>query len=215
MNTAFLQFLMTFFFLAVISLHLVRKNFSAAFIYGVQSLIVVAVLVGYFWETGAANLLLVALLTLAVKVVLAPMFMVRLVEKHELKFSASSYLNTPLTLIVIAALTALFNSDQFSPITNIVPDHKKLLVLAMSSMFISLFVIINRKGALSQIVGILSLENSIVMFGIFANLEQSFGLQVGIVFDIFIFLVIAIVFMSMIYKHFGTLDISEMKNLKD
>jgi len=68
---------------------------------------------------------------------------------------------------------------------------------------------------LSQIIGILSFENSIVVFAVFANLEQSAALQLGIVFDIFIWIMIASVFISMLYKHFGTLNVSSMKNLKD
>ena len=82
-------------------------------------------------------------------------------------------------------------------------------------MFLSLFLIINRKSALSQIVGILSLENSIVAFAIFAGLEQSLSLQIGILFDISVWLIIATVFMSMMYTHFGSLDVTDMKKLKD
>jgi len=68
---------------------------------------------------------------------------------------------------------------------------------------------------LSQIIGILSLENTIVAFTIFAGLEQSASLQIGIIFDIFVWLIIATVFVSMIYKHFGSLDVTSMKTLKD
>ena len=82
-------------------------------------------------------------------------------------------------------------------------------------MLLSIFLTINRKSALSQIIGILSLENSIVAFAIFAGLEQSPSLQIGILFDISIWLTIATAFISMIYAHFGSLDITSMKNLTD
>jgi len=75
-------------------------------------------------------------------------------------------------------------------------------------------MIINRKGALSQMIGVLSLENSIVSFAFTAGLEQKPGLELGITFDIFVWIIIATVFVSMVYKKFKTLDVTEMSRLK-
>jgi len=127
----------------------------------------------------------------------------------------STYFSTPLILIIISILTFIAYSDKFLPLTSIIPNNQALLSIALSVIFMSLFLIINRKGALSQIIGILSLENSILAFIIFAGLEQSPGLQIGVIFNMFIWIIIASVFISMIYKHFGTLNVTSMKNLKD
>jgi len=215
MNITFLQFLLGIFFLTIVFLHLSKKNMSTVMAYGLQSLMVVAILFNSFLETGKISLFFVVLLTLTVKVILAPMFFVRLIKKHQLKFSVSTYLSTPFTLIILAALTAVAYSQKLTPFSNIIPANHPLLLLALSAIFLSLFLIINRKDALSQIIGVLSFENSIVAFAIFAGLEQSLVLQIGIIFDISIWLVIATTFVSMIYKHFGTLNVTSMKHLKD
>ncbi|QQS61334.1 MAG: hypothetical protein IPN70_00145 [Candidatus Moraniibacteriota bacterium] len=205
-----------FFFGTIVFLHIAKKNLGASLAYGLQSLIITTILfLGYFFETGDISLLFIALLVLIVKVIVASLFFIKLIQKYELTFSASTYLNTPLTLMVIAILTFIAHSQKFSPLTEILPANQTLLALALSSIFVSLFLIINRKGVLSQIIGILSFENSIVAFAIFANLEQSLMFQLGIIFDIFIWLVITTVFVSMIHKHFGSLDITSMKSLKD
>ncbi|MCX6013904.1 MAG: hypothetical protein NTV30_11010 [Chloroflexi bacterium] len=183
--------------------------------YGIQSLVVVILLVGSFLEKGSIALLLVAVLIMIVKFILAPVFIVRLINKHELKYSVSTYVNTPLSLIIVTVLTALAHSHLFMPLTHIIPANQQLLSLALSSILISLFLIVNRKGALSQIIGILSLENSIVAFVLFAGLEQSPVLQIGIIFDVFVWIIIATIFISMIYRHFGSLDVTKMKHLKD
>lgn len=215
MNTSFLQFSVEIIFLSIIFLHLAKKNIWAVIAYGVQSLAIVAVLANYYFATGNVSLLIIALLAIIIKVILAPAFFIRLIKKHNLKFLVSTYLNTPLTLLVLAALTALAYSNKFSPITNIIPENHALLSLALGAMLLSLFLIVNRKGALSQIIGILSLENSLVAFAIFAGREQSLGLQIGIIFDIFVWLIIATVFVSMIFSYFGSLDVTSMKHLKD
>ena len=215
MRFLLLQALLQILFLTIVFLHVSKKNLGAVWAYGLQSLVIVVLLLNSYFETLNASLLLIALLVLAVKVILAPGFFSRLIKKNELVFSASTYLNVPLTLITLAALTAVAHSGAFTPLTTIVEGHQPLLSLSLSMIFLSLFLIINRKSVLSQIIGILSLENSIVAFAIFAGLEQSFSLQIGILFDISIWLIISTVFISMIYKNFGSLDVTSMKKLKD
>lgn len=215
MSILILHFLLEIMFLTIIFLHVTKKNIGAVVAYGVQSFAVVLILFNSYLEFGHLDLLFVAILALIVKVILVPTFLIRLINKHNLTFSISTYLNTPLTFIVLVFLIFISYSDKFLPLTNIVHSHNELLMLALSMIFISIFLIVNRKGVISQMVGILSLENSILAFAIFAGLEQSTSLQIGILFDIFIWSVIAMVFVSMIYKHFGSLDTSSMENLKD
>ena len=210
-----LQFLLTVFFLTIVYLHIAKKNFAAVVAYAIQSFVIVLLFFNSFLETGKISLLFLAIILLAVKVVLAPVLFSRLYREQSLRFAGVSYLNTPLTLVVLAILTAIAHSEKLMPLTSIIIRNQSLLALALSAMLLSLFLIINRKGARMQIIGILSFENSLVAFAIFAGLEQSFGLQIGIIFDIFVWLVIVTMFVSMIYKHFGSLNVTSMKQLKD
>jgi hydrogenase-4 component E len=206
---------MVLFFITIVFLHLAKKNSWVPIIYSVQSLIIIAFLASAFLQTKSVSLLFIALLLLIVKVIAAPVFITRFIKQHKLKFMVSTYLNMPLTLIVVALLTAIANSNSFIPLTTIIPANQQMLSLALASLLISIFLIVNRKGALSQIFGILSLENSIVAFAFFAGLEQALTLQIGILFDIAIWMAIATIFISMIYKHFGSLDVTEMQNLTE
>ena len=216
MNNSFFQFTaITAVFLSAVLLHITKRNLTAVFLYFIQSLAVAALLFQPLFENFSMIVLLMAGLTLAIKAVVAPLFFSKLIKRHQLKFSASTYLNTPLTLIVIAALAALTNSRIFSHIASIDPDNKKILALAIAVILVSFFLIINRKGAVSQIIGILSLENGIVAFALFSGLEQSPALQIGVIFDLFVWVIIAAVFISMIYKQFGSLDVTELKHLKE
>jgi hydrogenase-4 component E len=160
-------------------------------------------------------LLLAIAVIFVVKVLVAPRFFFGLVKKHQLKFSVSTYLNSPATLIVLALLTGVTYSQLFLPLTILSQNEGKTLLLAVATMFISIFLIINRRGALSQMIGILSLENGIVSFATLAGLEQAPGLQIGIMFDILVWIIIASVFASMLYRQFGSLDVTSMTHLKE
>ncbi|MFA6475465.1 MAG: hypothetical protein WCV88_04705 [Patescibacteria group bacterium] len=215
MSIFVLQVLLGIMFLTIISLHLIETNFGTVIAYVIQSVIITLLLLNSFFETNNFSLLIVVLLTLIVKVILATVFFTGLIKRLSLNFSVSNYLSMPLTLIVIAVITLLAHSNYLSALTNIIPAQHSLLALSLAAIFMAMFLIVNRKDALFQAIGVLSLENGIVAFAIFAGLEQSPVLQIGIIFDILIWLVIATVFIRMIYQHFGSLDTSLMKHLKD
>ena len=200
--------------LSTVGLHLARKNVNEAILYAFQSLAIVSMLGVSLWEHRSIPLLIVAAVMLVVKVILAPAFFVRLINRHKLKFSASTYANAPEIMAGIALILLLVSSDIFRPLTNIVPANHAYLVLSLSALFTSILLMVNRKGALSQAVGVLSIENSIVAFAIFAGLEHSAMFELGILFDVFVWLIIAIVFVSMMYRHFGSIDVTKMKHLK-
>ncbi len=210
-----LLFLETVIFTAAVFLHLTKKNFTAVRLYMAQSTAIAALLVLSSFDKTSTLLTLAIISTIAVKTIIAPYFFFGLIKKHRLKFTVSTYLNTPITLLVIAALVAITQMNFFRPLAFLAPAGKNMLLLSVATILISLFLTINRKGALSQMLGILSLENGIVSFALFAGLEQNAGLQLGITFNILIWVIIATVFASMIYRQFGSLDVTTMKKLTE
>lgn len=195
-------------------MHLTKKNSSLVFLYVCQSLLTVILLYLSSSEGLSYSLALVLLITFVIKVIIAPYFFMKFIKKSQMKFASNVYLNTPLTLIAVASLVIIAFS-QFKPLAILSPGNENSLLLSIATIFISFLLIINHKGALSQIFGVLAIENGIVSFAALAGLEETFSLRVGIIFDIFIWIIIATIFVSMIYKQFGSLDVTAMKHLKD
>lgn len=200
---------------SVIFMHLSRKSDMAIVLYVIQSLAVVTLLYSSSVFSFSAILLVAAVATLAVKVFFAPYFFHRLIQKHHITFSASSYASMPMTLVVLALFTAIAYSPYFAPLAVLAPENGKALILAFAAMGLSLFLVVNRKSALSQMIGILSMENALVSFAFIAGLEQAASLQIAVLFDITVWVAIAGVFASMVYKHFGTLDVTAMQHLTE
>ncbi len=211
----FLFFMEVLIFTCVIFMHLSKKRMSLVLLYTAQSAITTLLLFLSSLKDFSPGLLMVAVLIFIVKVIIAPYFFSKLIERKQLYFSTSSYLNVPLTLLVLIVLTAIAHSHFSKSLVFFSASNENPLLLAISTILISLFLIINQKSALSQMIGILSLENGIVSFATLAGLEQTPGLQLGVTFDILVWIVIAGVFTSMVYKKFGSLDVTVMKNLKE
>ncbi len=203
-------------FASVIFMHLSKKSSLVVSLYAAQSLIITAFLFSAAVNKASLALIVIACLVFAVKVVSVPYFFRKLIKRHQLMFSASTYLSEPLTLAVLAIIAGLTHSRFFRPLAVLSAENSEALLLAAATMLISVFLLINRKGVLSQMVGILSLENAIVSFAFLAGLEESPGLQLGIIFDIAVWMAIASIFASMIYRKFGSLDATTLlRNLTE
>jgi hydrogenase-4 component E len=201
-------------FAAIILMHIAKKGISTVYLYAAQSLIVSFLMIYVSAAHHSTSFIFIGILIFIIKVILVPNFFVKQIKKQSLASSANNYLNLPVTLGIIALITMITHTKFFQPLATLAPANENALFISIAGLFISLFLIINRKGALSQMVGVLSLENTIVSFAFAAGLEQGPGLELGIIFDIFVWIIIATTFVSMIYKKFNTLDVSVMTKLK-
>lgn len=104
-------------FVVTVSMHLYKKNASVVVLYALQSFLVSAILFLSSLAIDSVILMFVACTTFAIKAIVAPSFFLRLIKKHQLMHSVSSYLNGPMTLIVLALLVAIPFSSLFQPLT--------------------------------------------------------------------------------------------------
>lgn len=202
-------------FASVILMHLVKKQLSLIVLYTAQSVVTTVLLLISSMRDFSASLLMVTLFIFVIKVIVAPYFFFRLIRRKQLHASMSGYLSVPLTLIALTVLTALAHSHFSKALALLASSNDSVLLLAIATILSSLFLIINHHSAISQMIGILSLENGIVSFAATTGLEQTPGLQIGVTFDLLVWIIIATVFLSMVYRQFGTLDVGEMKHLKE
>lgn len=199
---------------ALILMHIMKKNNTLVSAYVLQSLGLLGLLGVEVYQGLSLGLLAVTAAMALIKLVVAPALFVQLIKKSHQNLSASSYLNIPMTLIVLLILVIFSQSDVFVPIFTLLSVIPQLKIILMGSLLMSIFLIINRKGALSQIIGILSLENSIFAFGIFLGVRQLSALELGLIFDVFFWIVVSSFFVTMIYRNFGSFDISKLNQLR-
>lgn len=202
-------------FVTTILMHVVKRNSTIIIIYLCQSLALVGLLGIHAYQEQSIGSFIIALIVFVIKVLIAPRFFLRLINRSHQNLSSSTYINVPMTLGVIVGLIFFSQSDIFFSLNKLTGEMPALRMMLISAIFISLFLTINRKGVLSQIIGALSLENSIVAFGFFIGLQQPFNLELGILFDILIWVIISTVFVSMIYKQFDSYDVTRMRHLKE
>jgi hydrogenase-4 component E len=191
-----------FVFLLALLMNLVRKNTTLIALYLVQSVAVAFTLALLGGSGGETALFYSALLTLAVKGLIAPTFLFRLIRRYSAHFSAASYLSAPLSLIGLACVTAF--SFYLAP--RLPLSGNPAVPLLIAGIFSALFLMVNRRGALSAVVGVLSLENAVVLLSASLGAVHTFALEFTVVFDIAVWIAIATVFLHMMHRQFGIAD---------
>lgn len=202
-------------FLAAVFSHLIKKNKTLISVYCAQSLALSVLLAGIGIIEHAEGLLLAAGMTFVAKVILAPTIFTRVMKQFDERALTGAYLNTPLTLIAMLTLVLFAYADVFEPLVGLSANGGGVMHLALAGIFVSLLLTINRKGVVHQIIGVLSMENGIVALGALAGLEHTFALELGMIFDVVMWMVGASVFIALVHQHFGTLDTSVIKDLRD
>ena len=185
--------------------------------YRYQSIILsgVTAIIGYV--TGIWEIYIAAGLTLVIKSIIIPKVLTYVTRKLEIEFKLETnpYLSIRASVIISALLVALsyfliqqipFKSDQ---IVN------AYLPVSMAQFFIGLFVLVNRRTVLSQVVGLLIIENGLFLFAMALTHGVSLLIEIGIFVDILVGILISSILLFRISRTFDSLDVGKLENLRD
>ena len=188
----------------------VRLFAMQSFLLGIVALLVV---VGY----GELHILIAAILTIAVKGIVIPVALSKTIDKIKVRKEIEFTVNISTSLLLCALLVILADSvakpilevQQVSSLTVF-----KVLPVSIAVMMIGLFIMIARKKAVSQIVGLLTMENGVFLSGLSITYGMPLIVEIGIFFDIFIAVLILGVFVFRINQTFDTINVDAVRNLK-
>ena len=185
--------------------------------YRYQSIVLsgVTAIIGYV--TGILEIYIAAGMTLVIKSIIIPKVLTYVTRKLEIKFKLETnpYVSIRASVIISALLVALsyfliqqipFKSDQ---IVNV------YLPISMAQFLIGLFVLVNRRTVLNQVVGLLIIENGLFLFTISLTHGVSLLIEVGIFVDILVGIVISSILLFRISRTFDSLDVGKLENLRD
>ncbi len=185
--------------------------------YRYQSIVLsgVTAIIGYV--TGIWEIYIAAGMTLVIKSIIIPKVLTYVTRKLEIKFKLETnpYISIRASVIISALLVALsyfliqqipFKSDQ---IVNV------YLPVSMAQFLIGLFVLVNRRTVLNQVVGLLIIENGLFLFTMSLTHGVSLLIEVGIFVDILVGIVISSILLFRISRTFDSLDVGKLENLRD
>jgi hydrogenase-4 component E len=186
-----------------------RRITSVINTYAMQATVLAAAAAWQGWVQAAPELYLTAALTLAAKAIVIPVALHRIVRRLRIERSIETALGVFPSMALGVALVALAILVVLPTTVNDKVLTREDLALALSVVLLGLLVMINRRTALTQVIGFLSMENGLILAAISV---AGMPLVVELAFAILVMLVAVVfgVFFFRIRERFESLDVGHL-----
>jgi len=154
-------------------------------------------------------------LTLALKALLLPWILHRLVRKLYVKWDVESLVNVPTTMLfgVVLVMIAFNVAQPISILSQTI--SRGTLGIALAVVMLAFLMMITRTKAIPQVVGFLAMENGLFLAATSATYGMPMVVELGIALDVLVGILILGVFMFQIRSQFDSLDMRHLEKLKD
>jgi len=160
------------------------------------------------------DLYIVAGLLFALKVLLIPHLLYRIIKKINTNEDLGLFINPQLSLLLILVFTYL--SWVFTVYFIAPGDQTQISTLSIAFLIVlaGIFLMIFRMTALAQIIGLLVMENGLFLLAATVSGGMPFFVEIAIFFDIFVSVIIMGFFVYRINKFFTHIDVNKLSRLK-
>lgn len=164
-------------------------------------------------KTGNLHLYIAAFLTLATKGILIPMFLSKIVRQMKVTRTVEPYLSNSLSLTISGILvTIVYTSLREGILVTGFSVH--VLKISIAVALIGLFIMITRRKAITQVLGLLFMENGLFLAGFSLTFGMPIIIELGILFDMLMGVIILGVFIVQIRRNFSSVDLDSLTTLK-
>lgn len=163
-------------------------------------------------EAGEVHMYLAASFTAVIKVGLIPYALLNIVEKlqNEREDHPILGINASSAVACIAIVLAYSLIDQTLPGA----DSRDALSTAVAMTLIGLLLIMTRRQAVMQIVGLITMENGIYLVGLSVTKGLPLIIEMGVFFDVLVAVVVLVILTHRLKLSGASTDISRLKKLK-
>jgi len=192
-----------------------RRILSLIYLFAWQGAVLAANSVVVAYSTGQTHLYYSALLTLALKVIIMPWILHRLIIRLNIKWDVETLINIPTTMLAGIALV-IISFNLALPITQLAGTiTRSTLGIAIAIVLLSFLMMITRRKAVPQVIGFLAMENGLF----FAATSTTYGMpmvvELGIALDVLVGMLILGIFFFQVREAFDSLDLKHMEKLKE
>ncbi|MCE5360133.1 MAG: formate hydrogenlyase [Acidithiobacillus sp.] len=165
--------------------------------------------------TGDRLLWLSATLTLALKGLLVPTLLHRLLRRLQVRGDVEMSLNVASTQL-IGIVLVIFAFALAAPLSGALPAATHgMLGIALAAFLLAFLMMITRRKAISEVVGFLAMDNALFFAATSATLGMPLIVELGVALDALIAFVILGVFFFHIRESFESLDLHWLERLRE
>ncbi|MBI2996497.1 MAG: hypothetical protein HYY52_07345 [Candidatus Melainabacteria bacterium] len=150
------------------------------------------------------------------KCILIPAILMFVLKQIQINREIETYISLPVSMLINCAIAALIfeTIPQFGIEKELHVLSSGLLSTSISVILIGLFIMMTRKKALTQIIGLYVMENGIFALTINTIFEMPYVVEMGILLDLLIGALVMGVWVYRIRQSFETINVEELTNLR-
>jgi hydrogenase-4 component E len=183
-------------------------------LFAVQSLLLAlaAGIIGFI--NNAIDVYILAVLTLLGKVVFLPWLLNRLVRRIQIHQELEPMLNSTGSMLLCGAFT-LLGYIVARPFASLERIGNNTLAIAITLLLTGLFLMFNRRKAITQVLALLTIENGVMLAAIpMTAYGMPLVVELGIFFDVMVGVMVLGILVYRIRETFSSMDVSKLSQLK-
>ena len=166
------------------------------------------------WRGQVPELFVVTGLIVVLKGVVVPLILRRMEARFPPEREVRPLVNTEVSLLISGclAIVAYEVSRPLAAVVNL--PTRGGLPLALALILVSLFVVVSRRLAITQIVGFLMLENGIALLALLGAYGVPLVVELGVFLDVLLGVLVMQVLVYRIHETFDSVDVEQLSRLK-
>lgn len=201
---------------AVTMLYVAVSNRLEAYIkmLAAQGALLFAVSVKSVAITAYATFGFIILETLVLKMIIIPWFLIKILRENEIDRETEPSIPNFYSLVIVSAIIACGFVSSYLISSTKQPVNPVYFGGALAVIISALFIIMTRKKLITHIIAYIFLENGIFLLSLSVAREMPFIVNLGVMLDIFVWVLLAGIFVKMIKATFPGQHIDKLKGLR-
>jgi hydrogenase-4 component E len=202
-----------FLFITVLLMAAAKRISTCIVMFSAQCAVMTAQILATAWVHKSAEAFAIAGIVFVVKVIAIPYALFRIVERLNMPREVTSSTTSAQSVFSAAGLI-LLSFLVVQPYVRSLGINEDMLAAAVALILTGAFLMVSRKKALMQVVGLLVLENGIFLAALITTFGMPLVIEIGIVFDLLMGVFLMGLFVFRIRDTFEHLDVSRLRRLR-
>lgn len=202
-----------FLFVTVVLIAAAKRISTCIAMFSAQCVVLVLQVLAIAHMRRSKEAYAVAGLVLIVKAVAIPYALFRIVDTLKAPHDVSSSTTSSQSVFIAAGLI-LLSFFAVQPYAGLLGVDEAMLAAAVALILAGGFLMVSRKKALMQVVGLLVLDNGIFLAAMTTTFGMPLVIEIGVVFDLLMGVFLMGLFVFRIRDTFEHLDVSRLRRLR-
>ena len=165
------------------------------------------------WSQHAPQLFITATIALIVKAIIIPLALHRIVRRLNIHRSVETVIGIGPTMLAGMGLVALSIALMLRVTAEADALARQDLAFALSIVLLGLLMMVSRRNAVSQVVGLMSIENGLILAATGAK-GMPLVVEISVAFSVLVAFIVIGIFLFRIRERFDTVDVQALDRFR-